>query len=346
VKRYDSAPITGVQVLGSGSIRVNAALTRTGIFTYRNQDGTERKEYRPGTEVFKTDALETFKALPVTVGHPGLVTPENWRSVTVGHVGDDVRQDGELVGASLVISDQGAIEKVQRGDLKEISCGYDVDLVETPGEINGERYDAIQTNIRGNHVALGPTGWGRAGSVACIRLDGNQDAINSKEPMAEKTEVTASDVTINVTGAAEIEKLQARCDMLESENKTLKDEAAKTPAKIAEAVKARVVLESAAAKHLPEFKCDGKTDREIREAVIAKNRPGFKCDGKSEDYVTAAFEFALEAPAEGLASVRKDALNAVNSSENQTDGIEAARIKSEEKSKNAWKKPLTMSQKA
>ncbi len=39
---------------------------------------------------------------------------------------------------------------------KELSVGYLVDTIEEPGEYNGERYDAIQTNIRVNHLAVVP----------------------------------------------------------------------------------------------------------------------------------------------------------------------------------------------
>ncbi len=46
-------------------------------------------------------------------------------------------------------------------------------MVQEPGTHRGERYDAVQTSIRYNHVALGPKDWGRAGSEASLRLDDN-----------------------------------------------------------------------------------------------------------------------------------------------------------------------------
>ena len=43
---------------------------------------------------------------------------------------------------------------VKDGRSRELSCGYYCDLDETPGEYEGQRYDARQRNIRGNHLAL------------------------------------------------------------------------------------------------------------------------------------------------------------------------------------------------
>ena len=49
-----------------------------------------------------------------------------------------------------------------------------MDLEFTPGEYNGQKYDAIQKNITNNHIAIV---WkGRAGKNASLRLDEN-DAI-------------------------------------------------------------------------------------------------------------------------------------------------------------------------
>ena len=38
--------------------------------------------------------------------------------------------------------------------LKELSLGYNLDLDETPGEWEGQPYDAVQRNIVINHLAL------------------------------------------------------------------------------------------------------------------------------------------------------------------------------------------------
>jgi hypothetical protein len=73
------------------------------------------------------------------------------------------------MAGSLSVHDADSIKEMETGEKVEVSCGYYCDLDETPGEWNGQKYDAIQRNIRGNHVAIVPKG--RAGPEARIHLD-------------------------------------------------------------------------------------------------------------------------------------------------------------------------------
>lgn len=156
--------------MADGRLRVDGHLTRSGVFVYRNPDGTQRREYRPPAEVFHADSLSSFAMLPVTNDHPdGLLSAANIRQHAVGWTGETVRQDDDHVAAPLMIVDAGVIGAVESGK-QELSCGYECDLKETPGMTpDGQRYDAVQTNIRGNHVAI--VAVGRAGSSARMRMD-------------------------------------------------------------------------------------------------------------------------------------------------------------------------------
>lgn len=157
----------------SGGVRLSAALTRTGILTYRDSTGREWREYRPATEVFAEDSLRSLRGAPVTDLHPTtLVTPATWRDLAVGHVGDDVAREGELVVASVLVQDASEIARIEAGERKEVSAGYVCEVDDTPGVTpEGEAYDRVQRAVRYNHVALGPEGWGRAGAEVSLRLD-------------------------------------------------------------------------------------------------------------------------------------------------------------------------------
>jgi hypothetical protein len=171
VNRLDVLKIDGFARTDAGLLDVRGRLTRTGAFLY--SDGAkEWREYRPPEEVFSEDALETLKGAPLTVGHPGKVTPENWSAFAKGHVRDDVKKDGKFVQATIRVADAATIKAIESGALKELSCGYTADVDEEPGEADGERYDAIQRNIRYNHVGLGAAGWGRAGPEVKLYTDG------------------------------------------------------------------------------------------------------------------------------------------------------------------------------
>lgn len=171
VGRFDSSRRTP-----QGGLKVTAYATRTGVFVYRNTDGTPRRELRHPEEVFQSDSLASLAGAPVTVGHPGKVGPDNYKTHSVGHVGDDVAPyKDKFVRTQLRVQEDAAVKRVDAGELVELSCGYDCDLEWKPGEYKGEKYDAIQRNIVYNHVALLPVNGGRAGNDVRIRFDGCDD---------------------------------------------------------------------------------------------------------------------------------------------------------------------------
>ena len=196
-----------VKELPDGSIRVPAVLTHTGIFPYRNPDGSVRREYRPAEEVFRADAIASFADVPVTISHPAerRVDATTWRRDAIGHLSGAPRQDGENMVGDLLIRDAGAIARVRSGDLHNISCGYRVDYDSTPGVTpDGQKYDGVQRNLVGNHVAILPRAERPRGGESCsLRLD------------SEDNEVI-EDYNTGMT-AEEIKALQDRCDALVAE---------------------------------------------------------------------------------------------------------------------------------
>jgi hypothetical protein len=177
VQRFDRSEMKKPKRTREGFLRADAYLGRVGVQRYRRADGTEQLELRPPEEVFKKEALESFSHATLTSGHPKtFVTTDNWRAVAVGNVGDSVKQDGDFVAASVLITDPQAIADLERGDKAEVSGGYTCDLDPTPGEWKGQKYDCVQRNIIGNHVAM--VARGRAGPEVRIRMDGD-DAMDS-----------------------------------------------------------------------------------------------------------------------------------------------------------------------
>ena len=174
VTRIDFAgPARSVHRTPQGGLRVEAAIARSGVLPY--SDGTrEWKEYRPPAEVFKADSMATAKGGPVTDLHPPkLVTPETFKAVSRGHACDDVRRDGDLLVVDLMVQDADLCALVESGERREVSCGYSCVVVPTPGVTpEGERYDAVQTQIVHNHVALLAPGTGRSGPEVSLRMDG------------------------------------------------------------------------------------------------------------------------------------------------------------------------------
>ncbi len=312
VGRFDGAKVV---TTSQGYLRVPAYPTRTGVLEYRKADGTVRREYRPADEVFKADSLASLEDAPVTDLHPaGLVSTESHTALAKGHA-RDIRQDGKFVAATVLIQDAALVAAVKSGSRKELSCGYVCKLDSTPGvSPEGEHYDAIQRDIRYNHVALLPPGAGRAGSdvslrldsatgvhvtpeappqikeIMPIKLDGKEYTYGSKEHVEALEAKHAAELATARKDAADrtVERDAARADAAD----------AKDPAKQAARVQARVALETSARTLLgDETKFDGKTDEEVRLAVIAKAFPELKFEGMTPEvkavHVTARFDAAL-----------------------------------------------------
>lgn len=304
VNRVASCRLDGAfQRTPQGGLRASANLTRTGVLTYRNPDGTTRREYRPADEVFKAESLKTLEDAPVTDLHPSvMVDASNHGTLSKGHA-RDARQDGKFVAAGVIVQDAALVKAVEAGSRKEISCGYRCRLDMTPGvSPDGEKYDAVQRDISYNHVALLPAGTGRAGrevalrldaayedstserentTVKMIRIDGRDYVIGSEEHLAKLGEDSQKAITAANARAdkaeADLKTAVARADKAEGELKAAvaRADAAEKPARDA----ARKDLETKAAKVLgAEFKFDGVSDEDVRKAVADKALEGEKTE--------------------------------------------------------------------
>ncbi|MCM1059076.1 MAG: DUF2213 domain-containing protein [Eubacterium sp.] len=185
VVRLDNLPIGRAYFTAEGYLIDKPILTSTGIFEYANDDGTVRYELRLPDEVFAEESLKSYKGKPVIITHDAeYVTKDNVQGETIGAIMSDGYQDGSNVRAEIVIHDTDAMKK---SGLKELSLGYDLDLDETPGEWNGQHYDAIQRNIRINHLALVEEA--RAGDRARLNIDsrGKKTILRGGKAMGKKS---------------------------------------------------------------------------------------------------------------------------------------------------------------
>ena len=272
--RYDNLPLRNTERTPSGGLRIPAYLARIGIQEYVLDDGSVRKEYRPPEEVHSPRALQSFRGAPVTDGHPqGTVTAQTWRNVVRGQVGDDVRAEGEYVAAALYVQDEETIAAIERRDLVEISCGYEVDLEMVAGETaNGERYDAVQRNIRGNHVALLPRGAGRAGHEVRLRVD--EDKMNKEiEELRIKAEKVREDLH------KELEVAKQRADAAEKRVLELEQQLKDLPRQL----KRRREFEAQVRRLDAKVQLDNRSELDVLKEILSGM---YKLDGsETEDYL-------------------------------------------------------------
>lgn len=303
--RFDRVPIKA-QRTDTGYIRDTPVLTRTGVFSYRNPDGTERREYRPEAAVFAADSLAGFAAIPITDGHPGKVTSKNVRHAVVGTVLSPGRQDGNNLLADIIIYDTAPVEAGR----KELSVGYEVDLDETPGVTpEGEHYDAIQTSIRPNHLALVQRG--RAGN-ARLNLDAADEVAETGDtemPNENMVQVRLDGLTYqaspevakaletlreDVKSATEAkDAAEAKADALAKKVKEHEDGAEQAKADAFAAAKARIELEARADELHVSFD-ESVSDLSLQKEIIKKIMgDDVKLDERSDAYIQAAYDMAI-----------------------------------------------------
>lgn len=171
-------------------------LSKVGVFPYSGSQIAPDLEpdkiymvYRPAEELANPETINSFKLLPWTDEHTMLgqgQTPAERKGVE-GVIGEDVYfEDGYLKGNLKVFSEKLA-NLIDSGK-KELSIGYRCLYDNSPGVFNGEQYDFIQRNIRGNHLAL--VDEGRSGHDVAV-LDHFKITFDSKElkmPDFEKEE--------------------------------------------------------------------------------------------------------------------------------------------------------------
>lgn len=278
---------------------VTAQLTRAGVFNYETRGGPMRREWRPEEEVFRTDSLATFAHAPVTLNHPPpgplgsrKISASTWKRDAVGHAVGMPRREGDQAVADLLIRDGAVVEQIKAGKIRHISLGYEQDYDPTPGTTPaGERFDGVQRNIRGNHIALLPAGTQPRGGENCtLRLDAQGDeesgAVNS--------------------GGMDLNEALALLEALKTENAKLRTDAAEVPVLRASLVTANAAIEPAALDALlvaRAAKTAKATEIATKRALIKTRSPGLaeRVDAFSVETVEALCAAYAELPHPSMA---------------------------------------------
>lgn len=136
-------------------------VSKEGVFPYLGSQISSELEpnkiymvYRPAEELENPETVESFNVVPFTDEHEMIGEGfTKYDDRPAGGVLYNVKADhGKLVG-NLKIYSEKLKDEIANGK-KELSLGYLCDYELSRGVWNGQRYDAIQKNIRGNHVAL------------------------------------------------------------------------------------------------------------------------------------------------------------------------------------------------
>jgi hypothetical protein len=127
-----------------------------------------------GDAIFSKEFLESCDGCPFVLEHPVNesgravdVLPENFDEFVKGVLIEPrVERENDRVVGKIKVWDRDVIEKIKSRELRELSQGYRCVVIDSPGVYRGERYDAVQTEIIMNHIALVEEG--RAGSEVAV----------------------------------------------------------------------------------------------------------------------------------------------------------------------------------
>tara|TARA_R110000851_G_scaffold279659_2_gene432948 strand:+ start:1356 stop:2429 length:1074 start_codon:yes stop_codon:yes gene_type:complete len=214
--------------------------------------------FRPELELNNPETIDSFKLVPWIDDHEFLGdtgTPAEEKGVH-GVVGEDIKfVDGTLTGNIKVFSERLKTE-IETGK-QELSLGYRCKYEKKSGSFGGDKYDFVQADIRGNHLAL--VDQGRMGSDVKVQdhfiltVDSG-DFVMSDTPKKEETqdeEMTLAQVMEKLDALAEVvagmqpseDKEESTEDMTEeSEDETEKEDKATGDMKTAmDAMEAKIV---------------------------------------------------------------------------------------------------------
>lgn len=372
VQLTDTLTIDGTaRICADGCLVAEVLAARTGLQDYRGaevdpdnahglRDKAVVKIYRPESEVFSADSIASYAAAPVTVNHPSvMVDSTNWKQHGVGEINGDIVRDGQRVRVPVIVRDASAVQKAQTTH-KQLSMGYSTTLDFTPGTTpDGTAYDAVQRDIRINHIALVPVARGgpelrivderpkepttmkiKIGDAEVDATNGEAvriavDALNTKlaDQGTQIGTLTADLATANTT-------ISTRDGEIVALNAKLAD-AEVTPEKLQALADARAEVIAKAKTLAPNLATDGKTEADIRkEAVAAKL--GDAVTSLDDAGIAGAFvALTKDAKVEDAPNNGVQPIGAPKMVGDAAQQFADAQAKAAEHRRNAWKTPAT-----
>ena len=336
VQRFDIARVKA-RFDENGFLVDTPIVARIGAQTYQTPKGP-RVEFRPASEVFDAESLESFRGKPITLGHT-MVNAKNAKDLVVGSCAGAGKRDHDGVGvlAPVTVYDEYSIGQAKKKIAAELSVGYssvDIDRKGWGNNVTGEyyfdedlpedfdalkqdsaedwvRFDAVQTCIRVNHIAL--VFRGRAG-IAKLNLDSEQEFpysnhVNNKEEKTMIIKLDGVEVEVSDTVGAHIAKLDTQIATektahateiatLTAERDQLQVKVDGIPAQITAAVESAKADEKALAALVAivggaGIKTDGLDAKAMKIAYV-KEVAKLDVSDKSDVYIDASFDVAVK----------------------------------------------------
>jgi len=111
-------------------------------------------------------SLPTWNGIPILADHKPISAEAHDHELVVGSTGSNARFEAPFLRNDLNFWPKEAIDAINNGSRRALSCGYHYVPVMHPGVFEGKKYDGIMTQIHGQHVAMVEEG--RVGPMAIV----------------------------------------------------------------------------------------------------------------------------------------------------------------------------------
>ncbi|MDC9616028.1 DUF2213 domain-containing protein [Xenorhabdus khoisanae] len=188
-------------------------ISKVGVFDYLGSEigapvaDQIYKVLRPQEELESAATINSFRLMPFVDEHEMLgreATPAEKKGIE-GVIGENVYFDYPYLKGNIKILSNSALNQINSGKI-ELSPGYRCRYDFTPGTFNGEHYDAIQRDIRANHLAL--VDEGRTGPDVAVQ-DQRIITIDTKELVSMNPEEDKKDQPTTDDSSFTPEQLEA-----------------------------------------------------------------------------------------------------------------------------------------
>ena len=182
-------------------------ITKIGVFPYLGKQISPELEpdkiyqvLRPEEELTSSETLKSLELIPLVNEHTMLGTKDGMMPAEEkgvhGVTGQHPKVQKPLITNDLKVFSEELKTEIENGK-KELSAGYSCRYDLTPGEYNGQHYDAVQRDVRFNHIAL--VGEGRMGKDVRVMdsiytYDSITDIKNKEKQMPQEETKQAQDV--------------------------------------------------------------------------------------------------------------------------------------------------------
>ena len=140
--------------------------------------------------VFNEVSMASYEGKPITLHHPDKkVNSKNYKDYIVGSI-KDVKRDEDNLSSDIVLYDAYTIDKVQKGEMKDLSLGYRAKIV----QMADGRYK--QTDIVINHLAIVEQGRAINAQIVdnkTVNDDEENETVLEPQDFSDKIHVTESE---------------------------------------------------------------------------------------------------------------------------------------------------------